>query len=141
LRRFRVRVNGKEYDVEVEELSSQTQVQQTVSETPEVPVAAGKTEPVKKVEEVKRSEPQAGEGSSQSGGTGGINVVSPMSGTILEVFVSVGDSVSIGQKLVILEAMKMENSILAESSGTVRQVKIRKGDNIDAGETMIVLGS
>ena len=141
MRRFRVRVNGKEYDVEVEELSSQTQVQQTVSETPEVPVAAGKTEPVKKVEEVKRSEPQAGERSSQSGGTGGINVVSPMSGTILVVFVSVGDSVSIGQKLVILEAMKMENSILAESSGTVRQVKIRKGDNIDAGETMIVLGS
>jgi biotin carboxyl carrier protein len=141
LRRFRVRVNGKEYDVEIEELSSQTRVQQTVSETPEVPVAARKTEPVKKVEEAKRSEPQVEERPSQSDSTGGTNVVSPMSGTILEVFVSVGDSVNVGQKLVILEAMKMENSILAESSGTVQQVKVRKGDNIDAGETMIVLGS
>jgi biotin carboxyl carrier protein len=141
LRRFRVRVNGKEYDVEIEELSSQTRVQQTVSETPEAPVAARKTEPVKKVEEAKRSEPQVEERPSQSDSTGGTNVVSPMSGTILEVFVSVGDSVNVGQKLVILEAMKMENSILAESSGTVQQVKVRKGDNIDAGETMIVLGS
>jgi biotin carboxyl carrier protein len=141
LRRFRVRVNGKEYDVEIEEVSSQTQVQQTVSEAPETPVAARKTEPVKKVEEVKRSEPEVDERPSQSGDNGGTNVVSPMSGTILEVFVSVGDSVSVGQKLLILEAMKMENSILAESSGMVQQVKVRKGDNIDAGETMIVLGS
>jgi biotin carboxyl carrier protein len=55
------------------------------------------------------------------------------------VLVSTGDSVSPGQKLVILEAMKMENSILSENSGTVKEVRVRKGDNIDAGEIMIVL--
>ncbi|HDP76973.1 MAG TPA: biotin/lipoyl-binding protein [Mesotoga infera] len=140
MRRFRVRVNGKDYDVEIEELSSASDSSSGG--------AVKKAEPIQKVEaadsprpsEVVKEAHKPVEPVKESTGSGErAKILSPMSGTILEVLVSVGDSVSPGQKLVILEAMKMENSILSEDSGTISEVRVKKGDNIDAGEIMIVL--
>ncbi|PZC52151.1 MULTISPECIES: biotin/lipoyl-containing protein [unclassified Mesotoga] len=140
MRRFRVRVNGKDYDVEIEELSFEADSSSGG--------AVKKAEPRQKVEPVDSPKPseivkeaqKPAEPVKKSSGPGEeAKILSPMSGTILEVLVSVGDSVAPGQKLVILEAMKMENSILSEDSGTVSEVRVKKGDNIDAGEIMIVL--
>ncbi len=67
-------------------------------------------------------------------------VNAPMPGTILKVNVSQGQAVTEGQVLVILEAMKMENEILAPKSGTVNQVLVTKGSNVDTGAALVVIG-
>jgi biotin carboxyl carrier protein len=63
-----------------------------------------------------------------------------MPGTILDVKVNVGDTVSNGQVLVLLEAMKMENEICAPCDGKVVSVAVKKGDAVDTGSLMVVIG-
>ena len=62
-----------------------------------------------------------------------------MPGNILDVKVSVGDAVKSGQVLVILEAMKMENDIVAPCDGVVASVNVRKGDTANAGDALVTL--
>lgn len=66
-------------------------------------------------------------------------VNSPMPGTILRVEVTQGAAVKEGQLLVVLEAMKMENEILAPKDGTVAQVVVQKGSHVETGSPLIVL--
>ena len=70
---------------------------------------------------------------------GGTKVTSPLPGTILDVFINVGDQVKAGQRVVLLEAMKMENNIEADTDGTVTSVNVRKGDSVLEGDTLIVI--
>jgi biotin carboxyl carrier protein len=62
-----------------------------------------------------------------------------MPGTILKVNVKNGQSVKKGDVLVVLEAMKMENEIMAPKAGTVAQVLVQKGSTVNTGDTMVVL--
>ncbi len=71
------------------------------------------------------------------GGSGAIAV--PMQGTIVKVMVAVGDAVEEGAPVVILEAMKMENSVNADKSGTVTEVKVTPGDSVSAGDIVVVI--
>lgn len=73
-----------------------------------------------------------------SGGEAPIN--SPLPGVILDVKVKEGDKVSVGQTLVILEAMKMENNIDSDRAGVVRSVKVTRGDSVLEGDVLITLG-
>lgn len=66
-------------------------------------------------------------------------IVSPMAGKVLEVKVNVGDNVSSGDEVVILEAMKMELPVITEESGTVKEIKCKKGDTVESGDVLIVL--
>jgi len=68
----------------------------------------------------------------------GSTLVSPMSGTILDVLSSKGASVKKGDKLIVLEAMKMENTVLSEHDGVIREITVSKGDNVDAGDVLVV---
>ena len=70
----------------------------------------------------------------------GETVAAPMPGTILKVNVAVGDKVAAGQLLVVLEAMKMENEILASKAGTVTQVLASRGSTVDTGAPLVVIG-
>lgn len=63
-----------------------------------------------------------------------------MQGTIVKVLVAVGDSVSAGDPVVVLEAMKMENHVTADSSGTVTEVRVAVGDSVGAGDVVAVIG-
>ena len=63
----------------------------------------------------------------------------PMPGNILKVNVTAGQAVKEGQVLLVLEAMKMENEIMAPKAGTVAQVLVSKGSSVDTGATMVVL--
>ena len=67
-------------------------------------------------------------------------VTSPMPGNILDIRVAQGDAVKSGQVLIILEAMKMENEIVAPRDGVVNQIVTSKGASVDTGATLIVLG-
>ena len=111
-----VEVNGETYQVEMEkvEKAAPVIVRPVVSAAPVV--AAAKP----------------------AGAAGGIK--SPLPGIILEVCVKVGDMVKIGQKVAMLEAMKMENAINADQEGKVLEVKVNKGDSVLEGADLIVLG-
>ena len=64
---------------------------------------------------------------------------SPLPGTIIDIVCNVGDSVKKGQKLMILEAMKMENSINSEKDGVVKEIKVNKGDSVLEGVDLVVI--
>ncbi|MCU9815148.1 biotin/lipoyl-binding protein [Paraclostridium sp. AKS73] len=125
-KKYNITVNGNTYEVEVEELGSQASVQRPQVATQQVqPQAAPKAQPKQT-----QNAPSAG------GGT----ISAPMPGTINDVRVKVGDSVKKGQVLLILEAMKMENEIMASSDGTVKSVDVSKGASVSAGDALITIG-
>lgn len=66
-------------------------------------------------------------------------VVAPMPGAILEVLVKVGDRTQVGDTVVKLEAMKMENDLVAPIGGVVTEVRVSKGSNVAVGEVLVVL--
>lgn len=70
---------------------------------------------------------------------GGTVITCPMPGTIIDIKVAAGDSVAEGQVLVIFEAMKMENEIVAPCAGTVASVNCGKGDGVDSGSVLLSL--
>jgi acetyl-CoA/propionyl-CoA carboxylase biotin carboxyl carrier protein len=71
---------------------------------------------------------------------GGVDVVrSPMQGTVLTVSVEAGGEVAVGQVLAIVEAMKMENEIVARRSGTVESVSVAEGDQVTSGQELLRL--
>ncbi len=73
-------------------------------------------------------------------GGAGETVASPLPGVILEVNVKVGDAVTKGQKVMVLEAMKMENVIEATADGTVTAIKVDKGDSVLEGAPLVIIG-
>lgn len=118
MKRFNITVNGKAYDVAVEEITDGSAPVATA------PVA---TAPAPKATAPAPAPAPAGEGE---------KVTAPMPGTILDVKVSVGDSVTKGQALMILEAMKMENEIVAPCDGKVTSVTVKKGDSVNSADTL-----
>jgi len=65
---------------------------------------------------------------------------SPLPGTIIELHVKEGDKVSLGQKIITLEAMKMENALHAQKAGVVQSVKCLKGDSVKEGDILMIIG-
>ncbi|MBR5516206.1 MAG: acetyl-CoA carboxylase biotin carboxyl carrier protein subunit [Clostridia bacterium] len=112
MRRFRVNVNGNEYDITVEELDA--------SAAKSAPKAAAKSAP-------KAAAPAGGEA-----------VKSPMPGTILKVNVANGASVKKGDVLMILEAMKMENEIMCPCDGKVT-VNVASGAAVESGTVLCTI--
>ena len=122
--KYEISLNGRSYEVEVE-LAAPMTCAEFAAYAPApaaVPAAAAPAEA-----------PAAPVGAGEC-------VTAPMPGNILKVSVSVGDRVAEGQVLVILEAMKMENEIMAPCAGTVTQVLISKGATVDTGAAMVVIG-
>jgi glutaconyl-CoA/methylmalonyl-CoA decarboxylase subunit gamma len=137
MKMFRVVVNGSEYKVGVEELAEETTSQPSqvkATPTPSQPQATPKTPtsaPAKPA--AARPEPAA------SGGGG--TIIAPMPGTVLQVAVNVGDNVTKGQTLLILEAMKMENEIMAPNDGVVKELNVTKGGSVNTGDILVVLSA
>ena len=72
--------------------------------------------------------------------TGKSGVKSPLPGVILDIRIKEGDTVSVGQTLMVLEAMKMENNIDSDRAGVVKSVKVNRGDSVLEGDVLITLG-
>ncbi|SEV95621.1 acetyl-CoA carboxylase biotin carboxylase subunit [Natrinema salifodinae] len=124
-REFTVEVNGKRFEVELEEHGA------PAIPTGDVEAGGGQASP-----------PQPAGGSSDGGADlqgEGETVDAEMQGTILGVEVEEGDEVAAGDVLVVLEAMKMENDIVASHGGTVTQIAVAEGESVDMGDTLVVL--
>ncbi len=67
-------------------------------------------------------------------------VVSPMAGTVKSIAVKQGDSVTAGQLLVVLDAMKMENQVSAPAAGTVKSIDVSAGESVQEGQPLLVIG-
>jgi glutaconyl-CoA/methylmalonyl-CoA decarboxylase subunit gamma len=114
----RIDVNGTVYEVEFQQEMKQTKTPKLVRQEIQI---ARKDQKIKKT--ITKTE--------------GFEVKCPLPGNILQVYVKNGDVVKLGDKLVLFEAMKMENTILAEKDGTVKNLKIQNGDNVLQGETLM----
>jgi acetyl-CoA/propionyl-CoA carboxylase biotin carboxyl carrier protein len=86
-----------------------------------------------------RSRPRPGAGGAAGGAAGSGNVTVPMQGTIVKILVAEGDTVEVGQSVCVLEAMKMENNVVAEKAGTVKEIRVQPGQAVGAGDTVIVI--
>ena len=128
-----VTVNGEKYEVEVERVGGGTSsLSRRPPERVSRPVqAAPAAQPVA----APQSAAPAPAAPAASGGAG--TVVSPMPGTVLDVRVKEGDAVSVGQVVVILEAMKMETEIVSEVAGSVAAVRVKKGDAVDTDTVLV----
>jgi len=84
--------------------------------------------------------PSTDQGAQITSGSKTGTIKSPLPGTIIDVFVKPGDKVSVGQRILLLEAMKMENNIESDKSGTVTEIKVSKGDAVMEGDVLLVIG-
>lgn len=123
--KYVVTLNGKNYEVEVEE--SEAVIVSTTDAVPAAPVASAPVAPV-----AQAATPAAPTAS-------GTNVVAPMPGTILSVNCSVGQNVKAGDTLIVLEAMKMENDIVAPCDGVVKQILVSKGSTVNTDDVLAIV--
>lgn len=126
LRKFKIAIDGKEYLVEMEEIGGvQQPVQAPVAAAPAAPVAAP----------AEQAAPAAAPVSAASGDA----MTAPMPGTILRLLVNIGDEVKENQPLMILEAMKMENEVVADHAGKVAGIHVNQGQVVNAGDALITI--
>lgn len=111
MKKYKVNVNGTSYEIEIELMSETEAAAAPALAKAEAPKATGEGEAVN----------------------------APMPGTILDVKVNVGDSVKKGQVLMILEAMKMENEIMAGVDGVVTSVGVTKGAAVQSGDALCTI--
>lgn len=121
-----VSVNGTEYIVEHEGVVARKKVVSKVAAPTAAPAAAEASAAVR------AAAPKAS--------AGGADIKSPLPGTILDVMVREGDTVKAGQRLILLEAMKMENNIDADRDGVIKTIHVRKGDSVLEGGVLITIG-
>jgi len=82
---------------------------------------------------------RSGAGAGGGGGAASGDVAVPMQGTIVKIAVAVGDEVEVGDPIVVLEAMKMENNVNAEKAGTVKEIRVAEGDSVGGGDVVAVI--
>ena len=126
----KVNVNGIDYEVEIEDAPT------SAAAAPAAPAAAGSTG---SAAAASAPAPAAAAAPASAPAGPAKKVCSPLPGVILSVNVAVGDKVKAGDKVAVLEAMKMENDIEAESDGTITAIHVQKGDSVLEGAAIVSL--
>lgn len=123
MKRYNITVNGTAYDVTVEEAEGGAPVSAAPAAAPKAaskPAAAPKA---------------------ASGTAGNVKISAPMPGTIVEVKAKVGDPVKNGTVIAVLEAMKMENDVVADRDGTIASINVSKGESVSTGSVIATINA
>lgn len=131
LRKFKIKVDGQEYLVEMEEIGA---VAPAAPAAPVAPVA-----PVAPAAPAVEAAPTPAPAPAAATPAGADAMPSPMPGNILRILVNVGDTVTENQPLLILEAMKMENEIVAAKAGVVAGIHVKEGQVVNPGDALITI--
>jgi biotin carboxyl carrier protein len=146
MRTYRFQINGKSLEVAVKEVDQK-----------KARVEVNGTEHVVAIEEIKNVAVKAAAGNApapvvstpapaqsapaptvSAGGAG--SILAPIPGQVKKVHVKVGDSVSMGASLIIMEAMKMENMVASDKQGVVTEVHVKEGDSVNQGQPLVTIG-
>lgn len=138
MRKFVVTVNGTRYEVEVEEIAASAQA--AASTEVSAPAAPQGTSLSNAAATAPKAQPAPSSAHQAPAGIQGAHrITAPMPGTILDIRVNVGDSVRKGDVVAILEAMKMENEIMASMDGIVASVNVSRNQQVNSGDIIITL--
>ena len=123
--KLQVNLNGNAFEVEMPQ--SERKVQRPAAQAPAAPKAAA---PVAKA---------APAPAAPAASAGGRPINAPLPGVVIKINAKVGDKVSTGDTILILEAMKMENNITADSNGTIKTILCKEGDQVQSGQALVEL--
>lgn len=141
MKEYKYKINGNDYAVKINKIENNEAEVEVNGKSYSVELVREEKQAPKPV--VRRVQPtpfvsSAPKPAVASGAKGGIK--SPLPGVILELSVAVGDEVKRGQRVAILEAMKMENNINSDRDGKVLEIKVQKGDSILEGTDILIIG-
>ena len=147
MKEFTFKINGAEYKCAVEEIEAgktnvtvNGKVYTVETEAPAAPAPKPVAKPAAAPAAPKAEAPKAEAPKPAAAPAGGVQVKSPLPGSVIKVLVSEGQAVKKGDTLLTLESMKMENAIMAEADGTVKQIAVTPGQNVMQDDLLIVLG-
>ena len=146
MKEYKFKINGKEYAVAIGEADGKmltvnvngADYQVELENAPAQVAAAGTTSSVANKKADAPADSSAASAPKASGA--GTTIKSPLPGIIISIDVKEGQAVKRGQKVAVIEAMKMENDILAEGDGTITAIHARKGDSVLEGADIVTIG-
>ncbi len=141
MKNYKFKINGNDYSADVQEVDNKNVTVELngVTYAVELDLPEEAAAPVRPTPRPKAA-PAAAAPAPAAGGGAGFSVKSPLPGTILDIYVRVGDSVKAGAHLLMLEAMKMENNIDADRDGVIKDIRVKGGDSVMEGDVLLVIG-
>ena len=138
-------LNGKKYEVEIERVDEYRPLDRGAQVSAPAPILAAapapKAAPAPAAAPASKAAPAPAPAPAPAAApsAGGQTVEAPMPGKILDIKVKVGDAVSYGQCVIVMEAMKMETEIVAPAAGTVAAINVSTGDSVETGAVLVTL--
>lgn len=132
-------LNGKKYEVEIERVDEYRPLDRGAQVSAPAPILAAAPAPKAAPAPAAAPAPKAAPAPAAAPSAGGQTVEAPMPGKILDIKVKVGDAVSYGQCVIVMEAMKMETEIVAPAAGTVAAINVSTGDSVETGAVLVTL--
>ena len=138
-------LNGKKYEVEIERVDEYRPLDRGAQVSAPAPILAAapapKAAPAPAAAPAPKAAPAPAPAPAPAAApsAGGQTVEAPMPGKILDIKVKVGDAVSYGQCVIVMEAMKMETEIVAPAAGTVAAINVSTGDSVETGAVLVTL--
>ncbi|MBN32773.1 MAG: hypothetical protein CL906_02485 [Dehalococcoidia bacterium] len=140
MKKYNFEIDGKKFEVEVNLLNSNDAQVKVNDKNFDIKISNNLSEPKKsepKKSEPKKSEPKIPDQSVQ-GNPGDLLALMP--GKILKVLVSEGQKIKMGEPVIIMESMKMEQTIVSSADGVINSINVKEGETIEVGSVMIVIG-
>ena len=130
MKKYNFEIDGKKFEVEVNLLNSNDAQVKVNDKNFDIKISNNLSEP-------KKSEPKIPDQSAQ-GNPGDLLALMP--GKILKVLVSEGQKIKMGEPVIIMESMKMEQTIVSSADGVINRINVKEGETIEVGSVMIVIG-
>ena len=151
MKKYQYKVQGVDYTVQIEEVEGNI-AKVSVNDIPfeielQQPINAAKHPTIAKpvvvapqTDNQASAQPAAAPAQTAAAPASGNAVKAPLPGTITEINVTIGQQVNVGDTVVVLEAMKMQNNIETEYAGTVKAINVSKGDSVMEGAVLLTIG-